>query len=204
MTDCDIPPAEIFRRARGQPALRRGRCRRFCRPCRKPRSDRLMASLEALRRQWTPASRSAPCTWPMIHEMRRGGFTIGSHTESHVSLPKETRGRGRRDRGVEAELERRSASQSSISRIQAASSRRTSSTSSARPDIESAYTACPHGDPRSSRADAWSGCCCGRARRSMPTAILVGGPQLSDHRLWPPARRCERPPMTTHHHAFRT
>ena len=26
-------------------------------------------------------------TWPMVRDMRRAGFTIGSHTKTHVSLP---------------------------------------------------------------------------------------------------------------------
>ncbi|HYE85765.1 MAG TPA: polysaccharide deacetylase family protein, partial [Vicinamibacterales bacterium] len=29
-------------------------------------------------------------TWPMVHQMHRDGFTVGSHTCSHVSLPMES------------------------------------------------------------------------------------------------------------------
>ena len=35
-------------------------------------------------------------TWPMLKQMRRDGFTIGSHTTSHVSLPMESDGDRRR------------------------------------------------------------------------------------------------------------
>jgi peptidoglycan/xylan/chitin deacetylase (PgdA/CDA1 family) len=132
-------------------------------------------------------------TWPMIHDMRRHGITIGSHTRSHASLPAET------PEAVKEELEgsKRALEQALgepvdhfaypggqfnpqvVSALHAARYRY-------------AYTACPHGDPRHpaltiERLLLWEG-----------SSIDAGG-QFSSavfncqiHALWPPARRCER------------
>jgi peptidoglycan/xylan/chitin deacetylase (PgdA/CDA1 family) len=50
---------------------------------------RLMDALEARVGNGHTAIPST-LTWPMLETMRRAGFTIGSHTKSHVSLPTES------------------------------------------------------------------------------------------------------------------
>jgi len=53
-------------------------------------------------------SRHRPITWEMLSEMRRAGFTIGSHTRSHALLTQESRAKVLEEiRGSRQELERR-------------------------------------------------------------------------------------------------
>jgi peptidoglycan/xylan/chitin deacetylase (PgdA/CDA1 family) len=159
-----------------------------------PQADviRLMNSLET--HVGPDASEIAlSLTWSMIHEMRRGGITIGSHTRSHVSLPTETAA------AVTEELEgsKRVLEQALGERIDHFAY----PGGQFNPHVVSAlhkagyryaYTACPHGDPSHpeltlERLLLWEG-----------SSIDVDGRFSSAvfncqiHALWPPARRCER------------
>ena len=132
-------------------------------------------------------------TWPMIHEMRRGGITIGSHTRSHVSLPLET------PADVKEELE-------GSKRVLEADARRAdrSLRVSRRPvhagvvsalheaGYRYAYTACTHGDATHpaltlERLLLWEGSSID-ADGEFSSAVF----NCQIHDLWPPARRCER------------
>jgi peptidoglycan/xylan/chitin deacetylase (PgdA/CDA1 family) len=135
-------------------------------------------------------------TWPMIHEMRRGGVTIGSHTRSHVSLPLE------KPAAVKAELE---------------GSKRVLEAALGEPiehfaypggqfnagivgslheaGYRYAYTACMHRDTTHpeltlDRLLLWEGSSID-ADGGFSSAVF----NCQIHDLWPPARRCER----THH-----
>jgi len=162
-----------------------------------PQADvyRLMAVLEACVGNGTtdiPLS----LTWPMIHEMRRAGITIGSHTKSHVSLPMETADNAREElEGSKQVLERELGetvrhfaypggqfTPSVVDWLHAAG-------------YPFAYTACPHGDARrpaltQERLLLWEGSSVDADGKFSPDVLNC---QVND--LWPPARRCER----THH-----
>jgi peptidoglycan/xylan/chitin deacetylase (PgdA/CDA1 family) len=140
-------------------------------------------------------SRDVPLTldWPELVEMRRAGFTIGSHTRSHVSLPMES------DEVVADELEtsRRQLEQRLGTRVTHLAYPGGQFTArvveaAARAGYRFAYTACPHGDPRyplltQERLLLWQG------------ASVDGDGRFSDailscqaHDLWPPSRQCAR------------
>jgi peptidoglycan/xylan/chitin deacetylase (PgdA/CDA1 family) len=135
-------------------------------------------------------------TWPMIREMRRGGITIGSHTQSHVSLPMETESAVRDQlagskRVLEAELGEPidhfaypggEFTPRIVNALHAAG-------------YQYGYTACPHGDSRHpeltlQRLLLWEGSS-SDADGEFSSAVF----NCQIHDLWPPARRCER----THH-----
>ena len=132
-------------------------------------------------------------TWQMISDMRRAGFTIGSHTKTHVSLPMEPR---------EAAVEELTGSRQVLERhlgepvvhfaypggqftpgvVEAVTGA----------GYRFGYTACPHGDPRHPEATMerlllWEGSSIDRAGRFSPPIL-----SCQVHDLWPPARRCER------------
>ena len=57
----------------------------------RPEIDRMIEQLSAIMRVHPDDLEPLyPLDWPMIEEMRRAGFTIGSHTRSHALLTRET------------------------------------------------------------------------------------------------------------------
>jgi peptidoglycan/xylan/chitin deacetylase (PgdA/CDA1 family) len=132
-------------------------------------------------------------TWSMLAEMRKAGFVIGSHTETHVSLPTESADIVFRELiGSKQELERRLGG--SIAHFAYPGGQFTPGVVEAldRAGYRFGYTACPHGDPRyphltQERLLLWE-------RSSLDAAGQFSPDILScqAHRLWPPARRCNR------------
>jgi peptidoglycan/xylan/chitin deacetylase (PgdA/CDA1 family) len=132
-------------------------------------------------------------TWPMIARMRQAGFTIGSHTRSHVSLPMEP---------TEAAVEELSGSKRVLERhlgepvVHFAypggqfTPRVVDAVAGA--GYRFGYTACPHGDARHpqvtmERLLLWEGSSIDAAGNFSPPVL-----SCQVHDLWPPARRCER------------
>jgi peptidoglycan/xylan/chitin deacetylase (PgdA/CDA1 family) len=130
-------------------------------------------------------------TWPMLIEMRRAGFVIGSHTRTHVSLPTESAESVAAElEGSKRELERQMGEpvphvaypggQFCPSVIEAAH----------RAGYRFGYTACRHRDTRyplltMERLLLWEG-------SSVDADGHFSGAILSCQAsgLWPPARRC--------------
>jgi peptidoglycan/xylan/chitin deacetylase (PgdA/CDA1 family) len=135
-------------------------------------------------------------TWPMIHEMRQGGMTIGSHTRSHVSLPLETPAHVKDElegskRVLEAGLGE------SVDHFAYPGGQFNARVVSALKEAgyKYAYTACTHGDAAHpeltlERLLLWEGSSI-NANGEFSSAVF----NCQIHDLWPPARRCER----THH-----
>lgn len=155
---------------------------------------RLLDSLETV--VGPTLTEPATLTWPMIHEMRHHGITIGSHTRTHVSLPMET------DAAVREELEgsKRCLESHLGERVDHLAypggqfTPRVVAASSAA-GYRYAYTACRHGDVRHptlaiERLLLWEGSS-SDANGRFSSAVF----NCQVHDLWPPARRCER----THH-----
>ena len=132
-------------------------------------------------------------TWPMIHEMRRGGVTIGSHTRSHVCLPMETSEAIKDElegskRVLEAELGEQ------IVHFAYPGGEFTPAVVHALHEAgyRYAYTACPHGDANYpeltlERLLLWEGSSI-NADGEFSSAVF----NCQIHDLWPPARRCDR------------
>jgi peptidoglycan/xylan/chitin deacetylase (PgdA/CDA1 family) len=132
-------------------------------------------------------------TWPMIASLRRAGFTIGSHTRSHVSLPMEP---------PEAVADELIGSKRAIEQhlgepavhFAYPGGQFTPSVVDTVADAgyRFGYTACPHGDPRHPTATMerlllWEGSSIDAAGNFSPPVLTC-----QVHDLWPPARRCER------------
>jgi peptidoglycan/xylan/chitin deacetylase (PgdA/CDA1 family) len=134
--------------------------------------------------------------WPMIHEMRRGGVTIGSHTRSHACLTLETAEAIKEEvegskQMLQAELG------GSIDHFAYPGGHFTPRVVSALHEAgyRYAYTACPHSDATHpeltlERLLLWEGSSI-NAAGEFSQAVF----NCQIHHLWPPARRCER----THH-----
>ena len=132
-------------------------------------------------------------TWPMLKQMRRDGFTIGSHTRSHVSLPMEPADHT----AAELEGSKRILEEGlgeSIDHFAYPGGQFTPAVVDAldRAGYQYAYTACTHQDPRHpaltiERLLLWEGSSTDADGR-FSQAILDC--QVRD--LWPPARHCER------------
>jgi peptidoglycan/xylan/chitin deacetylase (PgdA/CDA1 family) len=159
-----------------------------------PQADviRLMDSLETyvgLQTDDVPLS----LTWPMIHEMRRGGITIGSHTRSHVSLPTESPAAIQEQlEGSKGVLEQRLRER--IDHFAYPGGQFTPQIVEAlhHAGYRYAYTACPHSDAKHpaltlERLLLWEG---SSINASGEFSSPVFNCQIHD--LWPPARRCER------------
>ena len=132
-------------------------------------------------------------TWPMVKQMQRDGFTIGSHTRSHVSLPRESAATAAEElidskREIERELGQ------SVDHFAYPGGQFTPTVVEAleRAGYRYAYTACPHGDSRHpaltiERLLLWE--------RSSTDAGGVFSPAILEcqaQNLWPPARACNR------------
>jgi peptidoglycan/xylan/chitin deacetylase (PgdA/CDA1 family) len=153
---------------------------------------RVMASIEA-----SVGNGFAPMpltlTWPMLQQMRRDGFTIGSHTRSHVSLPMES------PAVADAELtaSKRALEQhlgGPIDHFAYPGGEFTPAVvdAAARAGYACAYTACPHGDRRRpeltiERLLLWEGSSIDADGRFSPDIFACQA-----RNLWPPARRCDR------------
>jgi peptidoglycan/xylan/chitin deacetylase (PgdA/CDA1 family) len=199
MTDLRIPAASVFRRGS------------FASPLAAvsallpvlPHADvhRLMVALEThVGRAFAETAAGRPedaanlsLTWPMIHEMRRGGVTIGSHTRSHVCLPMETPDAIKDElegskRVLEAELGE------TINHFAYPGGEFTPAVVNALHEAgyRYAYTACPHGDADHpeltlERLVLWEGSSI-NADGEFSSAVF----NCQIHDLWPPARRCDR------------
>jgi peptidoglycan/xylan/chitin deacetylase (PgdA/CDA1 family) len=132
-------------------------------------------------------------TWPMIHEMHRAGFAIGSHTRTHASLPMEAADvvwdelEGSK-RALEEQLGE------TVDHFAYPGGHFTPAVVEAlsRAGYRFAYTACPHREPKHplltiERLLLWEGSSID-AHGRFSSAVL----DCQVHDLWPPARRCER------------
>jgi peptidoglycan/xylan/chitin deacetylase (PgdA/CDA1 family) len=135
-------------------------------------------------------------TWRMLHEMQGNGFTIGSHTRRHVSLPTES-GDIVADEleGSKRDLEHHLGTP--IEHFAYPGGQFTCAVVAAveRAGYRFAYTACSHDDARHptltiNRLLLWEGSSVDADGRFSPDILNV-----QVHDLWPPARRCGR----THH-----
>jgi peptidoglycan/xylan/chitin deacetylase (PgdA/CDA1 family) len=155
-------------------------------------ADRIMAVLDVQVGNGTAAV-PRTCTWEMLADMQRAGFTIGSHTKTHVWLARETPERGFDEvAGSKAEIERRLGGP--VRHFAYPGGQFTPQVVElvARAGYEYAYTACDHQDPAHPvltirRLLLWEGSSVAADGR-FSEAIL----DCQTHRLWPPARRCER------------
>lgn len=153
--------------------------------------DRVLEGLEAaVGNGFGPAPRAV--TWAMLAEMRRAGFVIGSHTETHASLPTEPADTVASElEGSKRALERQLGEP--ISHFAYPGGQFTAPVVEAlhRAGYRFGYTACPHGDPRFphltiERLLLWEG-----------SSIDADGRFSADilscqaHRLWPSARMCQ-------------
>lgn len=193
MTELDIPTAQIFRRG----SLTSSMSAVSALLPVLPQADviRLMTCLET-RVGAETSEVPLSLTWPMIHEMRRGGLTIGSHTRSHACLPLES------PEAIKEELEgsKRLLEEElgePIDHFAYPGGHFTPRVVSALHDAgyRYGYTACTHGDAKHSeltleRLLLWEGSSID-ADGEFSSAVF----NCQIHDLWPPARRCER----THH-----
>jgi peptidoglycan/xylan/chitin deacetylase (PgdA/CDA1 family) len=132
-------------------------------------------------------------TWPMLAEMRRAGFTIGSHTKSHASLPAESPETVAEELdGSKRELERQLGEP--ILHFAYPGGQFTGPVVKAveRAGYQFAYTACAHGVPQHStltieRLLLWEGSSLDGEGHFSPAVL-----NCQVHDLWPPTRRCAR------------
>lgn len=132
-------------------------------------------------------------TWPMLAEMQKAGFVIGSHTETHVSLPAESPETAAQElEGSKREIEQHLGG--SISHFAYPGGQFTRSVVEAlrRAGYRFGYTACAHGDAEYplltiERLLLWE-------RSSVDADGRFSSNILScqAHGLWPPAHRCGR------------
>ena len=132
-------------------------------------------------------------TWDELREMRAGGFTVGSHTRTHVSLPTESMDTVIREldgskRAIEQELDAPALhfaypgghfTPRDVEAIERAGYR-------------FGYTACPHADPQHplltiNRLLLWEGSSVDGDGHFSPDIL-----RCQIHDLWPPARHCAR------------
>jgi len=153
--------------------------------------DQVLEGLEAaVGNGFGPAPRAL--SWSMLAEMRRSGFVIGSHTETHVSLPIESAGTVTAElEGSKRTLERELGEP--ISHFAYPGGQFTATVVEAlhRAGYRFGYTACPHGDPRHpeltiERLLLWEGSSVDADGRFSEDIL-----SCQAHRLWPPTRRCQ-------------
>src|SRR5262245_40284342 len=159
-----------------------------------PQSDirRLMTHLES---SVGNGFRSVPLTvtWEMIADMRRRGFTIGSHTRTHVSLPVESSGRATAEiERSKSDLEDRLGGRIDHFAYPGGHFNPVIIDTVARAGYRFAYTACCHDDPRHplltiKRLLLWEGSSV-NGEGEFTREIL----SCQANRRWPPAWKCER------------
>jgi len=132
-------------------------------------------------------------TWLQVNDMQRRGFTIGSHTRSHVSLPTES------SATIAAELiqsrqELESRLGEHVDHFAYPGGHFTGAVveAVARAGYRFAYTACPHEAPQHrlltlERLLLWEGSSVNGDGQFIPGILTCQA-----HALWPPARRCDR------------
>ena len=191
LRDLRIEPTEVFR-SRGEAATSMLAVTRLLPALRHTDSAALVAYLEAVVGNGT--SNTAPnVTWAMMHEMCEGGFTIGSHTRRHVSLPMEAPEVIADElAGSKRELEMHLGAP--VHHFAYPCGEFTPEVVDAidRAGYRFAYTTCPHRDRRHplltiERLLLWENSSTG-ADGEFSSAVL----NCQVHDLWPPARRCER------------
>jgi peptidoglycan/xylan/chitin deacetylase (PgdA/CDA1 family) len=132
-------------------------------------------------------------TWPMLTEMRRAGFTIGSHTKTHVSLPCETRDAVAAElTGSKRALEQRLGEPVVHFAYPGGQFTPEVVETVTKSGYQFGYTACPHGDPKHPAATLerlllWEGSSIDATGRFHAPIF-----NCQVHDLWPPSRRCER------------
>jgi peptidoglycan/xylan/chitin deacetylase (PgdA/CDA1 family) len=132
-------------------------------------------------------------TWEMVADMRRRGFTIGSHTCTHVSLPVESPSRGAAEIAEsKAELETRLGERINHFAYPGGHFNTAIVEAVARAGYRFAYTACRHGDSRYplltiQRLLLWEGSSVNGDGEFTPDIL-----SCQAHHLWPPAWKCER------------
>ena len=132
-------------------------------------------------------------TWPMLSEMQRAGFTIGSHTRRHVSMPTESEHTIHDELAVSKwELERKLGATVSHFAYPGGEFTPRDVDALAVAGYRFGYTACQHNDPRHpaltmERLLLWEGSSVDADGHFSP-AIL----KCQVHDLWPPVRRCSR------------
>jgi peptidoglycan/xylan/chitin deacetylase (PgdA/CDA1 family) len=132
-------------------------------------------------------------TWPMVRQMQRDGFIIGSHTRSHVALPKESAATTA-DELIESKRDIEHQLGESVDHFAYPGGQFTPAVVEAleRAGYRYAYTACPHSDARYpaltiERLLLWEGSSVDAAGEFSPAILEC---QAQD--LWPPARVCRR------------
>jgi len=132
-------------------------------------------------------------TWEMVDDMRRRGFTIGSHTRTHVSLPVESPERIAAElEESKAGLERHLGERIDHFAYPGGHFNTAVVDAVARAGYRFAYTACRHDDLRHPlltvhRLLLWEGSSVNGDGEFIPDIL-----SCQAHDLWPPARRCER------------
>jgi peptidoglycan/xylan/chitin deacetylase (PgdA/CDA1 family) len=132
-------------------------------------------------------------TWEMIADMRRRGFTIGSHTRQHVSLPVESGDRAKVEIELsKMELEHRLGERVDHFAYPGGHFNEAVVDAVARAGYRFGYTACSHGDLRHplltiQRLLLWEGSSVNGEGEFTPDIL-----SCQAHHLWPPAWKCER------------
>jgi peptidoglycan/xylan/chitin deacetylase (PgdA/CDA1 family) len=131
--------------------------------------------------------------WPELEAMRRDGFTIGSHTKRHVSLPAESNEVvGEELRESRQTLEARLGAPVAHFAYPGGQFNPAVVEAVAKAGYQFAYTACQHGDPHHraltiERLLLWEGSSVDGNGNFSPAILHC---QAQD--LWPPARKCDR------------
>lgn len=154
--------------------------------------NRVMTALEAhIGNGFRPVPQTL--TWPMLKKMHEAGFTVGSHTRTHISLPAES---------METVISELEGSKRAIEQHVGAPVRHFAYPGGQftprhvdaveRAGYSYGYTACPHGDARHplltiERLLLWEGSSVDGDGRFSPDIL-----HCQIHDLWPPARTCGR------------
>jgi peptidoglycan/xylan/chitin deacetylase (PgdA/CDA1 family) len=132
-------------------------------------------------------------TWQQVDDVRRRGFTIGSHTRSHVSLPTESATTIAAEL-IESKQELESRLGEQVDHFAYPGGHFTGAVvdAVARAGYRFAYTACPHEVPEHplltlERLLLWEGSSVNGDGEFIPGILTCQA-----HALWPPARRCDR------------
>ena len=132
-------------------------------------------------------------TWEMVADMHRRGFTIGSHTRTHVSLPVESADTAEAEIAEsKADLENRLGERIDHFAYPGGHFNATTVDAVARAGYRFAYTACRHDDPQHplltiQRLLLWQGSSVNGEGEFTPDIL-----SCQAHHLWPPAWKCER------------
>jgi peptidoglycan/xylan/chitin deacetylase (PgdA/CDA1 family) len=132
-------------------------------------------------------------TWEMLANMRDRGFTIGSHTRTHVSLPVESPARVTAElEHSKADLESRLGGRVDHFAYPGGHFNAEIVDAVARAGYQFAYTACSHDHPRHrlltiQRLLLWEGSSVNGEGEFTPDIL-----SCQAHHLWPPAWKCER------------